>query len=73
MNERTQCNWCGDFIHPIDWCDDCQKGDCVFHRRDRKRADARYCGPECRQADAADLAAIRNVFGIRSARNGDDR
>ena len=50
------CNWCGDFIDPIDWCGWCQhyKAPCARndgpHRRLRKRADAAFCDRRCRTA-----------------------
>ncbi|NUP52295.1 MAG: hypothetical protein HOW97_33980 [Catenulispora sp.] len=50
------CNWCGDYIDPIDWCGDCKHGGkpCATtggpHRRLRKRADAAFCDSECRSS-----------------------
>ncbi|MFH8751059.1 hypothetical protein ACH4GK_32040 [Streptomyces rimosus] len=54
------CAWCGDYIDPIDWCDDCQRAGapCATrggpHRRLRKRSDAAFCDHRCRSANASD-------------------
>lgn len=48
---RRECNHCGDFIDPKDWCPNCKCGQkCDVHTRTVKRSDARFCNAGCRQA-----------------------
>ncbi len=48
---RRLCEYCGDFIDPIDWCSRCMDGKpCRAHRRRRKPAKQLFCGNSCRQS-----------------------
>lgn len=59
MGDPRRCDFCGAEIDPIDWCDGCMKGNCKYHRRPRKRKDAKYCNDECRTTDHNQLRKIQ--------------
>lgn len=44
---RTTCEFCGSYVHPIDYCHDCRYQRCKVHKAPMRTKAARMCSREC--------------------------
>lgn len=61
--EPRQCDWCGDFIDPADWCLYCQSQTCEIHPKKYLHKNRRYCDSGCQAAAKKDRRDLRRQFG----------